>query len=177
MKREQIKKLVRMALLAATSVALVWLVHFPIFPPVGFLEYDPADIPILIGTFAYGPIGGIILTLVASVIQGTTVSAGSGIYGIIMHVLATSTLSGVSGLIYSKNKTRKGAVIGLVAGCISMVIVMFAANLLITPHFMGVTVEQVWGLMHLIVLFNLIKSVINSAVTFLIYKSISRLLK
>ncbi len=64
------KKLTVMAMLIAISVVLVYLVRFPIFPTASFLEYDPADIPILIGAFAYGPLAGIILTVAASVIQG-----------------------------------------------------------------------------------------------------------
>ena len=51
-------KLVKMGAMVAISVALVYLIHFPIFPAVAFLEYDPADIPILIGTFVFGPSQG-----------------------------------------------------------------------------------------------------------------------
>ena len=74
--------MVQMAVLSAMSVLLVYLVHFPIFPAAPFLEYDPADIPILIGTFLFGPLGGLIITGGASVLQGVTVSASSGIIGI-----------------------------------------------------------------------------------------------
>ena len=49
-------KVVKMGMMVAISVALVYFIHFPIFPAVAFLEYDPADIPILIGTFAFGPV-------------------------------------------------------------------------------------------------------------------------
>ena len=100
-------KIVKMGVMVAISVALVYLIHFPIFPAVSFLEYDPADIPILIGTFACGPLAGLVLTVVTSVVQGLTVSAGSGLYGILMHVIATGVLVSVSGGIYHKNKTRK----------------------------------------------------------------------
>ena len=79
--------LAKMGMLVAISIVLVAIIHFPIFPAVAFMEYDPADIPILIGTFAFGPVAGIILTVVTSVIQGVTVSAGSGVYGIIMHII------------------------------------------------------------------------------------------
>ena len=51
------RRIITIAVLAAISVVLVALIHFPIFPAVAFLEYDPADIPILIGTFAFGPEG------------------------------------------------------------------------------------------------------------------------
>lgn len=172
-KQSQSMKLAKMAMLVAISIVLVYLVHFPIFPAVAFLEYDPADIPILIGTFAFGPVAGILLTIVTSVLQGLTVSAQSGLYGILMHVIATCTLSCVAGLIYRKNKTKKGAIIGLLCGTLAMVIVMGCANLVITPLFMGTTVDVVISLMPFILAFNAVKAGINSIVTFILYKRIS----
>lgn len=52
--KTQSVKIAKMAMLVAVSIVLVMIIHFPIFPAVAFLEYDPADIPILIGTFAFG---------------------------------------------------------------------------------------------------------------------------
>lgn len=166
-------KLAKMGLLVAISIVLVYIIHFPIFPAVSFLEYDPADVSIIIGTFAFGPLAGICLTVVTAIIQGLTVSSASGIYGIIMHIIATGTYVLVAGNIYAHNKTKKGAVISLVAGTIAWVIVMFVANLIVTPMFMGVTREIVMDLMVFILLFNLIKAGVNSVLTFFIYKRIS----
>lgn len=166
-------KLAKMAMLVAISIVLVMIIHFPIFPAVAFLEYDPADIPILIGTFAFGPLSGILLTAVVSVLQGLTVSAASGAYGIIMHLLATTALVTVSGLIYRKHKTKKTAVIGLIAGTIAMAVVMFFANMVVTPLFTGMPLAAIMKLMPFIVLFNIVKAGINSIVTFIVYKRIS----
>ena len=171
--REKTVRLAKMGMLVAISIVLVYFIHFPIFPAVAFLEYDPADISILIGTFAIGPLAGILLTVVTSVIQGVTVSAASGLYGIIMHVISTSVLVLVSGLIYKYNKTRKGAVIALLCGVAAMTLVMIGANMIITPLFMGVPRNIVWSLMPFIAGFNAIKAGINSVVTFLLYKRIS----
>ena len=171
--REKTVRLAKMGMLVAISIVLVYFIHFPIFPAVAFLEYDPADISILIGTFAFGPLAGILLTVVTSVIQGVTVSAASGLYGIIMHVISTSVLVLVSGLIYKYNKTRKGAVIALLCGVAAMTLVMIGANMIITPLFMGVPRNIVWSLMPFIACFNAIKAGINSVVTFLLYKRIS----
>ncbi len=169
------KKLAVMAMLVALSVVMVFLVHFPIFPAVSFLEYDPADIPILIGAFAYGPLAGIILTIIASVIQGFTVSAGAGLYGVLMHIIATSVLVLIASGIYRVKHTRVGAVIGLVCGTLAMGGVMVVANHFITPYFMGVPVEVVDSLLLPFILpFNLIKAGINSLITFLVYKTVSR---
>ena len=171
--REKTVRLAKMGMLVAISIVPVYFIHFPIFPAVAFLEYDPADISILIGTFAFGPLAGILLTVVTSVIQGVTVSAASGLYGIIMHVISTSVLVLVSGLIYKYNKTRKGAVIALLCGVAAMTLVMIGANMIITPLFMGVPRNIVWSLMPFIAGFNAIKAGINSVVTFLLYKRIS----
>ncbi len=74
------RNLVIMALFTALSVGLVYIIHFR-FSLGSVLEYDPADIPILIGGFAFGPVAGLILTVIASGIQALTVSAHSGVYG------------------------------------------------------------------------------------------------
>ena len=166
-------KIAKMAMLVAISIVLVMVIHLPIFPAVAFLEYDPADIPILVGAFAFGPVAGLILTVVTSLIQGLTVSSASGLYGIIMHIIATSVLVLVSSMIYARHKTKAHAIIGLGAGTAAMAAVMVFANMWITPMFMGVTLEAVMGLMPFIILFNVVKAGINSIVTFIVYKRIS----
>lgn len=175
------KTLTRMAVLTALSILLVALIHFPIFPAVGFLEYDPADIPILICGFAFGPAAGLAVTAAASLIQGLTVSAQSGIYGIIMHFIATGAYVLVSSLIYRRHKTKTWALLSLVFGTAAMVFCMFGANLLVTPYFMmgsvsKDTVSAVLSLMPFILLFNFIKASVNGFVTFLIYKKVKFLL-
>lgn len=170
------KKMAVMAMLAAVSVLLV-LIHIP-FPPAPFLEYDPADIPILIGTFAYGPTAGIIITVVVSIIQGFTLSASSGIIGIVMHILATGSFALVAGLIYQRKKTRKSAILALGLGVITMTVMMALMNLIFTPIFMGTPVETVAGmLLPIIIPFNLMKASINAVATLLLYKAVSRFIK
>ena len=172
------KQLVVMAMLAAISIVFVSLIHVPIFPAAPFLEYDPADIPILIGTFIYGPVAGFVLTVVASVIQGMTVSAGSGIIGIIMHIVATGSCTIIAGTIYYRNKTRKTAAISLIVGALVMAGAMVIMNLILTPIFMGTPVDVVLQMMIPVILpFNLLKAGINCFITFVLYKSISNIIK
>ena len=172
-KKNNTVRLAKMGMLVAIAVVLVYFIHFPLIPAVPFLEYDPADISIIIGTFAFGPLAGILLTVVTALVQGLTVSAASGAYGIIMHIIATGMYVIVAGIIYKKVKTKKGAVIALVAGTLTMMIVMIPANLFITPIFMGAPRAAVAELMPFIVLFNFIKAGINSIITFFVYKRIS----
>ncbi|AZR72720.1 ECF transporter S component [Anoxybacter fermentans] len=171
-------KMAKMAILSAFSIILVTLIHFPIIPSAPFLEYDPADVPILIGTFMYGPLAGLMITIVVSFIQAVTVSAGSGWVGFVMHVIATGTLVLVAGSIYKKKHTFVGAIIALVAGSLSMTLIMIPANLFFTVKFWGIPYEVVKGmLLPAIIPFNLIKSFANSVITVLIYKSIANILR
>jgi riboflavin transporter FmnP len=167
--------LAHLAVLVAMSVLLVYLIHFPIMPAAPFLEYDPADIPILVGTFLFGPAAGLIITAVACIVQGLTVSASSGIIGIMMHFFATGSYVIVAGLIYVKHHTKGGAVAALIAGTLTMTAVMVAWNLVMTPIFMGTPRAAVAAMIvPVIIPFNLIKAALNGAITFAVYKSISR---
>lgn len=62
-------RLAKMGMLVAIAVVLVYLIHFPILPMLPFMEYDPADVPIMIGTFAFGPLAGIVLTAVTCLVH------------------------------------------------------------------------------------------------------------
>jgi len=167
--------LAKMGMLVAVSIVLVWLIRIP-FPLLPFLEYDPADIPILVGTFAFGPIGGIVLTVITALVQGLTVSAASGPYGIVMHIIATGTFVLVAGFIYRWKKTRKTALIAVICGALAMILIMIPANLLVTPLFMGMPRAAIYPLLPAIISFNAMKAGINGAITFILYKPISRFL-
>ena len=172
------RKLTTLAMLAALAIVLVALIHFPLVPAAPFLVYDPADIPIFIGTFLFGPAAGLALTAVVCVIQGVTVSAASGPIGIIMHIFATGSCVLIAGNIYRRNKTRKTAAIALIVGALVMTGAMVLMNLVLTPIFLGTSMEEVIPmLLPAIIPFNLIKAGLNCAITFVLYKSISHLLK
>jgi hypothetical protein ELI_0978 len=178
-RKQNVRKLTALGMLGAISLILVATVHFPIIPAAPFLEYDPADVPILIGTFAFGPVAGFLLTVVVSIIQGMTVSAASGgPIGIIMHIFATGSCVLIAGNIYRRNKTRKTAAIALIVGALIMTGAMVLMNLVLTPIFLGTSMEEVIPmLLPAIIPFNLIKAGLNCAITFVLYKSISHLLK
>lgn len=172
---KNVKKLTTMALLVAVSVVLVYLIHFPIFPTAAFLEYDPADVPILIGSFMFGPGAGIILTVVASAVQAMTVSAQSGLYGFVMHVIATSALTIAAATIYKKGKNDKSALIGLICGTAAMCCVMLVANHFITPMYYKMPTEFVDAMLIPVILpFNFIKAGVNSTITYILYRVLKK---
>ncbi len=172
------RMLTTLAVLTALSIVLMLFIRFPIFPAAPYLEFEPMDIPILIAGFAFGPLAGLAVTLVSSLIQGLTVSSAVGGWvGVLMHFIATGTFVTVASVIYRRKRNIIGAVIGLVAGVIAMAGIMVPANLLITPAFFGVPIDAVKSmLLPIIIPFNLIKAGINATVTFIIYKPLRRFL-
>jgi len=165
----------KMGVLAAISIVLVLICHFPIIPGLSFLEYDPADIPIMLGTFAMGPVNGLLIALVVVILQAFGLG-GNGIYGALMHFLATGIYVVVAGTIYKKKKTKKRAIVALGCGVAAWVLIMIPANLLITPSFYGMPVSAIIPMLPGICLFNLIKAGVNSLLTFLLYKRVSGIL-
>lgn len=165
-----VKNLAQMSVLSAISIVLVYFVHFPLFPAAPFLEYDPANIPIIIAMLAFGPAAGFTVTVVTSIIQGVTVSSGSGIIGIFMHIAATGSYVLVAGNLHKVIKHKYSIIISLTAGTIAMVCMMIILNIIITPIFMGAPVETVIAMILPVLLpFNLIKAGINSVLAYLIY--------
>lgn len=163
------KKMVVMAMLSAISVILVMLIRVP-WIGAGFLEYDPADVPILIATLIYGPCAGLTVTFVVSVIQGLTVSSGSGIIGIIMHILATGSYVFFTGNIYKRTKNIKGLIVSLCFGALVSTLFMLLWNVWFTPLFMKVPTEVVVKMLApTIIPFNLIKTFGNGALAGLVF--------
>ncbi|MDL2237756.1 ECF transporter S component, partial [Christensenellaceae bacterium OttesenSCG-928-K19] len=137
-----------------------------------------ADVPLFIIAFAFGPVPAFITTVVVSVIQGLTVSAQSGVIGIVMHIAATGTAVLVAGAIYKRSKTKKNAVVSLVGGVLSMTGVMVIMNLIFTPIFMGVELKVVQAMILPAILpFNLIKAGLNAVIAFAIYKAVGRVFR
>ena len=175
---QDLNKIVKLALLSALSILLMLTIRFPIIPSAPFLEYEPGDVPALIGAFLYGPGAGLLITAAVSLFQATTVSAGSGWIGAVMHMVATGTMVLVAGLIYRKVHTLKGAILALVAGTLGMTLIMIPLNLYFTTKFLGVPVEAVKAMIvPVIIPFNVIKATANSALTVLVYKSVAKVLR
>ena len=172
----RIRKMCTLGLLAALAIALTLVVKFPLFPEFPFLEYDAGDAVILIGAYLYGPLSGILLTLIVSLVQGFTVSASAGLWGVLMHFCATSVFVCVASLFYRRTRRLSSAVLGLVLAPIAATIVMIPLNLWITSIYMNVPQETVKSILLPVILpFNLIKFSINAALGFLLWRPLRRL--
>ena len=173
--RTYVDRMVKLGMLTALSIILVYAIHFPIFPAAPYLEYDMADVPILIGTFLYGPWWGLALTAIVSLLQWLLVSPQSMWVGAVMHFFATGSYVVAAGLIYSRNKSRKTAIIGMAVGAVLQTLMMIPMNLIFTVHFFGYPKDVVVAALPLTSAFNVIKTVANSIITFLLYKRVAKL--
>jgi len=166
-----VKTVTILGMLSAVAVLLTYAIHFPIFPSAGFLEYDPADVVVLLATFLFGPLYGVVLTVISSALQALTVSAQAGVIGFFMHAIATSVLSLVVGLIYRPKKTLGMALTALLCGTLAMAAVMVPLNLIFTPLY-GVPLQAVKDMIFPVIIpFNLIKAGANSLIAFLTFRS------
>ena len=176
--KNAIDRMVKLGLLTALSILLVYLIHFRIFPSASYLEYDMADVPILIGTFLFGPLWGLLLTFAVSLLQWVLVSPASGWVGALMHFCATGTCVLIAGAIYRRLHTLRGALIGMVAGGVAQILMMIPLNLIFTVHFNGAPQQVVLAMLPTVIIpFNAIKVAVNGLLTFLLYKQAGRALR
>jgi riboflavin transporter FmnP len=172
----KLRALVTAALLIAVGVVLNFLIRLPLLPAAPFLEYSPADVPVLLGTFALGPLLGGLIGLLRALIA---ISFGTGgLVGAVMDASTIVVLAVVAGFIYSRMRTRKGAVLALVGGSFAMLVTALALNYFwALPVYLGVPQEQIATLIWTAILpFNLLKVSINAVIVFLLYKPLSVIL-
>lgn len=157
---------------------IVMLISKVIPEVAGFLQLDLKDVIIVSGGFILGPVYALVISFVVSLIELITVS-NTGIIGMIMNLVSTAAFCCVASLIYKYFRTFKGAVASLAFGTLALTAVMLLWNYYITPLYMKVERDVVASMLIPVFLpFNLIKGLINSALTLILYsplvKSLSK---
>lgn len=191
-----VRRLCLMAILSAIS-AIVMLLEFsvPLIP--SFYELDFSDIFVLIGGFLLGPIEAIIIMFLKVVINTCFNGTSTAFVGEIANFVVGCSFVVPASVIYRFNKTKKGAIIGLIVGTLSLVLVGCLANyfvllpLYIRLYFGG-SQEALIGvaakansnikgmgtfMLYAPLPFNLLKGVVDSLITLVVYKKISPFLR
>lgn len=159
------------ALFVALSMA-VSFIEFPLIPGVPWLKYDPSGIVCLVAGFAYGPAAAVLVSVL-----GFVPHVFADPWGSLMAIAVALAMSVPAAQVYRRLRTRRGALIGIIAGAVVALAVAIIGNLLVTPIYADMTVEQVAAMIVPALLpFNLAKLAVHGVVTFLIYKPISNLL-
>ena len=190
-----IRKIAIIGVFSAISFVLM-LIEFPLPFAPSFYKFDFSDIPALIGGFAAGPLVGVMIEFVKValniLIQGTT----SGFVGEIANFVVGAAFILPATIIYRFKKTRKVALISCLVGtlCIAIVGSLLNAFFLLPAYavMFGSGVDAFIGMgtainpaisnlttfcLFAVAPFNLLKGVVDSVITFLVYKQLSPILK
>ena len=162
------KKIAMLGVLAALAYLSVVLINIPVVS-VDFLKYEPKDVIIALGGFMFGPLPAALLSVVVSLLEMVTISS-TGIIGCVMNILSTWGFACVAAIVYKRMHTLKGAIIGLVTGCLATTALMLLWNYLVTPIYQGMPRQAIADLLLPVFLpFNLAKGGMNMAATLLLY--------
>lgn len=159
------------------AMAYIVMVLSKSIPEVaGFLQFDAKDVIIVTGGFILGPVHALVISIAVSLLELMTVS-NTGIIGMIMNIISTASFCWTASLIYSRSRNFKTAVASLIIGTIALTAVMLLWNYYITPLYMKVPRETVAAMLPTVFLpFNLVKGLINSGLTLLLYRPLSKAL-
>ena len=191
-----IRRIASCAILSAMAAILMYLEVAPsllLLPFPDFLKFDFSEIPVLIGTFALGPVWGVVIELIKNLLH--LPASGTMGVGELSNFLTGSIFVLTAGLIYRKVRTKKGAAISMVIATVVLSAASVPVNYFINLPFyakaFSLPIEQVIAmsakvnplvkdtvslLLAVFVPFNLIKGTVVGFVTFFVYKPISKLI-
>jgi riboflavin transporter FmnP len=187
--------MVKVSVLAVISFILMFF-EFPlVFLAPSFIKLDISDLPALIGAFAIGPMAGVIIELLKNLLNLLIEGSTTGGVGELANFVVGAVYVYTAGAVYYRNKNFKSAVIGLFAGTLMMTLVIAIANYYIMFPFYaklfgmpldtlvemgtainGKIVDMKTMILYAVVPFNILKGIVLSAMTILIYKKVSPLL-
>ncbi len=166
------KKLVTLALFVALSYVISFF-SFPIFPAAPYLKLDFGNVFILLPALLFGPIEGIAICLVKELLS--LINSSSGFVGEVANFIMTSSFIIIPSIVYKYKKGIVSVIISLLCACVAGTIVATLANrFLIFPLYMGDAAAKVFDSVFVyVILFNLIKTVSISTLSFILYKRLS----
>ncbi len=185
----------KVAMLSALSFVL-YLLKFPlpfIFPP--WLELHFSDFGAVIAGFALGPIAGCAVAVIRVILKLLIMGTSTGFIGELGDIIIGLSFVLPASLIYKYNRTKKGAVIGLITGGAASVLGAVISNRFLLIPFYGnlMGMDALVGAMRglfpniaadtfynyylwiSVVPFNVIRVTVIIIVSLITYKHISRL--
>ena len=185
------KKLTKTAILGALAAVLMW-VEFAIPPFPSFYKLDFSEVPVLLGAFSMGPLEGIAIEAVKIIIKLLIKPTSTMFIGELANFIVGIALVVPAAWIYKRNKTKKEAIKGLVIGTLCMgiagalfnyfILLPMYVNIMGLDAILGAASDMavIKNLETLVIFgtfpFNLIKGVVVSIITVLMYKHLSPLL-
>ncbi|MDD7389817.1 MAG: ECF transporter S component [Lachnospiraceae bacterium] len=186
-----IRNLVQIGMFGALAAVLM-LFEFPLpFIAPSFYELDLSEIPVLIGTFSMGPIAGVLIELIKILLKLVLKGTSTAYVGDVANFVIGCFFLLPAGIIYKLKKTKKGAVLGMSVGTLIMAAAGAVMNAYVLlpfySRFYGMPMEALIAagtevnslitsiptfVLVAVVPFNLIKGIIVSLITYLVYKRV-----
>ena len=190
------RTLVEIGMLGAIATVLM-LFEFPIpFIAPPFYEMDLSEVPVLVGAFALGPMAGATIELIKILINLMINGTATAFVGEIGNYIIGCSFIIPAAVIYKKKKSKKNALIAMIVGTLAMAVFgCFLNAYVLLPTYaaaFGMPIDAIIGMgsainpsitniMTFVVIavapFNIIKGIVVSLITMLIYKHISPILK
>lgn len=182
-----------------SAIALIlFLFEFPLPFAPSFYELDFSELPILIGTFAFGPAAGVMMEFLKILLKLFIKGTSTAFVGDLANFVVGCSFILPASAIYAFHKTKKNAVLGCVCGTLILTVFGTAFNAVyLLPAFAGLYHMPLDTILAMgaevnplvsegsIVSFvaacvapmNLIKGSVSSVITILIYKPLSPIIK
>lgn len=190
----RIRHLVVTAMLSAIATVLMLLdFSLPMLIP-SFVKMDVSELPALLASFSMGPVYGVAVCLVKNLLNILFNGTSTGGIGEVCNFLLGAAFCGGAGLLYKFRKNRRTAVLAALLGSVVMAVASVPVNYFITypiysQLFGGMEPiiqayqalrPSVNGLLECLLIFNmpftLIKGLLVSVLTFVVYKPLSPIL-
>lgn len=190
-----LKNLVIIAMLSCLSVGLM-LIHVPIPFAPSFLKLDVAEVPALFAGFFMGTIQGIMVILIKNIINFIQTGTTTAFVGEFMNIISGGLFIIISSYIYRMNKTKNGAILGMIISTIITSIILTILNSIyvfpIYGELYGLSIEKIVAMaravnplvkdnftmmLFSVFPFNLLKFSLNSIITFIIYKRVGNIFR
>ncbi len=189
------KSVAFIAMFSAIAAALMFL-EIPLFFAPGFYKIDLSEIPILICTFYLGPVSGVLCEFLKIILKLLLKGTSTAYVGDFANFALGCSMVLPASILYHCKRSKKTAIWGMVAGTAIMTVFgsTFNAFYLIPKYveLFGLPLETIVGMgtavnpaihslgtlvLFAVVPFNIVKGVLVSFVTKLLYKRVERLLK
>lgn len=181
------RRLTVLALLAAIATILMYFeLPIPFMPP--FLKLDISAVPVMIGSFMFGPIAGLTIAGIKAVIQAFSTQTGG--VGELADFIITGSFALTAGIVYRFHRNKTGARLAAVCSIFVITIVGCVANwFILLPFYKNIMpidaiiaacsalnpyITDASGYIWFGVLpFNLLKGTVICLLTFALYKRLS----
>ena len=183
-----------MGVLGVLAVVLM-LIEFPLPIAPSFYKLDFSELAVLLGGFSMGPLAAVMIEALKNILNVIFTGSGTAYVGEFANFVIGALFTATASAIYHHNKTKKSAIIGMAVGTLVMAAAGAVVNALVMlPMYstlynmpmdviigMGSAIcpwiSDIWTFcMFAVVPFNVVKGVIISVLTALIYKHVSPIL-